>query len=608
GDELSALRYNGPGDSYDSPQDIAIDHFGNVYVTGRSIYTATSEDYVTVKYDTNGNELWVARYDGPGSLNDNPHGMALDPFGNILVTGSSKGVGTDLDYATIKYDSNGNQIWVVRYNSLADNYDIATAIASDQNGNIRVTGYSYSFGTYSDIITINYDQSGNELWVARYDGPVSRHDWGHTLSLDRFGNAFIIGRSQGINIGVNSAYDYVTIMYNSDGDELSALRYNGPGDSYDSPQDIAIDHFGNVYVTGISYGNGTLRDFATIKYSSLNYHVCNEGTQITFTATSIDQGSDDLTFTWDWGDGTSDTVTTYFNDGNNPEPEYDPLSNEIRTPLGIYPFTVTDSVQHTYGDDGEYDITLTIEDDDGGSTTYITNITVNNVAPTIESIEAYLHVNFTLRVAGEKWHSVNITLYEDDAEIWSAGVTRQPGSPDEQAATLSGYSINFGCTYRAVVDYLPNDPRVNGNIWGGNPVWIILEFQDGTSERLHHTFNVRQADWDSDHWNHIDPWEVDLTGIIYRHNITFEATASDPGSDDLIFDWDFGDGGIAGPNIYFNDGLGPDPFPSPEVNPMNVTDTVTHAYSAPGNYTVTLTVTDDDGGIATTTLVLMLQY
>ncbi|UCG70146.1 MAG: PQQ-binding-like beta-propeller repeat protein [Thermoplasmata archaeon] len=318
-----------------------------------------------------------------------------------------------------------------------------------------------------------------------------------------------------------------------------------------------------------------------------------EGIPSTFIASAKDHGSDDLNFEWDFGDSSSLIKNTYYNDGI--APDSDP------SPDGTFPFIATDTLNHTYGDDYNYTLSLKVTDDDGGATTFTTTVTVQNVDPTIESVDAYMHVNFTLRVAGEKWHSVNITLYENDTEIWSAGITRQPGSPDEQAATLTGHIINFGCTYHAVVDYLPNDPRVNGNFWGGTPVWIILEFQDGTSERLHHTFNVRQSDWDSDHWNHIDPWEVDLTGIFYMHNITLEATASDPGSDDLIFNWEFGDGDIAGPNKYFNDGLGPDPYPSPEgIFPFSVTDIVTHIYSGPE--TIILTVSDDDGGTTSITI------
>lgn len=91
------------------------------------------------------------------------------------------------------------------------------------------------------------------------------------------------------------------------------------------------------------------------------------------------------------------------------------------------------------------------------------------------------------------------------------------------------------------------------------------------------------------------------------HELTFEATATDLGSDDLTFTWDWGDTISETSPTYYNNGVSPDPHPSPVgIYPFSATDTVTHVYSEPGEYTVTVTVTDDDSGLMNTTLTLIV--
>ena len=145
--------------------------------------------------------------------------------------------------------------------------------------------------------------------------------------------------------------------------------------------------------------------------------------------------------------------------------------------------------------------------------------------------------------------------------------------------------------FSIVLYYTPEDDPVNGQPNGANPAWVILTMPDGSEVRLHHTFNVQHEDT----WT----WTIDdVRPYLVGQDITFEATASDVGSDDLTFAYDFGDASTTPATTYYNDGVGPDPSPSPEVNPMSATDVVDHAYGAVGAYVLTLLVKDDDGGIA----------
>ncbi len=92
------------------------------------------------------------------------------------------------------------------------------------------------------------------------------------------------------------------------------------------------------------------------------------GIPIEFQAAASDPGSDDLTFTWEWGDGTPATATTYFNDGSGPDP--------YPSPYGTFPFTATDRCTHSYTMAGTYTVRLRVSDDDGGTSEAVLIITI----------------------------------------------------------------------------------------------------------------------------------------------------------------------------------------------------------------------------------------
>ena len=235
-----------------------------MYVTGYSNGAGTKADYVTIAYDSAGQQQWKARYDGPGQDVDIAEAIALDQLGNVFVTGLSPGSAGDYDYATIKYNSDGQQQWVARYNGPGNDWDLAVDIAVDQSGNVFVTGQS--IGTVLpdyDYATIKYDSDGRAQWIARYNGPAAGDDEATALALDGAGNVYVTGASTNPDDG---SYDYVTIRYDPAGAEQWVLRYKGPGNSYDIARGIAVDRSDNVYVTGNSVGLGTGSDYATIKY------------------------------------------------------------------------------------------------------------------------------------------------------------------------------------------------------------------------------------------------------------------------------------------------------------------------------------------------------
>jgi uncharacterized delta-60 repeat protein len=260
--------YKGTGTGFDAAIAIEADLQGNVYVTGYSYGDGSDTDYATIKYDAAGNELWVRRYDGPGGGSDQATALAVDDAGNVYVTGTSRGEEFNWDYATIKYTTGGDSLWVARYDGPAGGWDIAQDVLVDAAGNVYVTGRSTTAKDESAITTIQYNAAGVEQWVATYQGSDPRSNEGIRLAVDAQGNVYVGGNSS----GSGSSMDFAIIKYDADGRELWVARYDGPAHSGDYLYNMTIDAAGAVYVTGTAImgfdeEDFSLRDMVTIRYT-----------------------------------------------------------------------------------------------------------------------------------------------------------------------------------------------------------------------------------------------------------------------------------------------------------------------------------------------------
>ena len=264
GDSLWVKRYNGPGNGYDYAGSISVDASGNVFVAGGVYNSGGNYDFILIKYNSSGAQQWVSTYNGPGNSDDVINAMTLERTGNIYVTGYSVGVASHYDYATIKYNPAGDSLWVKKYNGTGNSDDYSGAIAVDDSGNVYVTGASTGNLTFNDYATVKYNSFGQQQWVARYNGPANDDDAPSSLVIDDTGNVYVTGSS----IGVGTNLDIATIKYNTSGTAKWIARYNGPGNNSESGNSIVIDNQGNLYVGGTVETGSAGKDFAVIKYNN----------------------------------------------------------------------------------------------------------------------------------------------------------------------------------------------------------------------------------------------------------------------------------------------------------------------------------------------------
>ncbi len=310
GDTAWIRLYRGP--IHDYGQAIAVDQTGRVCATGKSVRASSSEDFITIIYDSIGNQLLLDFYTGPGAWYDQATAATFDAAGNFYSVGHSmtdSASPQDYDILRIKYPVTGSP-QIAAAGAGGDTNEITNAAVADAAGNIYVAGEQWTGSGVSRCMLMKLDVSGTEVWTAVFGGAGSENDRYEGVGLDRSGNILVAGRcwratedavmakytpagvlqwmrffdrggddaieavvvdDSGCLYGAGyteagRALDLLVVKLNPQGDTVWTRCYNTP-DSFDTRAfAMAIDSAGSIYVAGWTRGTGTGNDLLTIKF------------------------------------------------------------------------------------------------------------------------------------------------------------------------------------------------------------------------------------------------------------------------------------------------------------------------------------------------------
>jgi hypothetical protein len=290
------------GNNEDRGEDIAIDDFGNSYVTGffsdspdfdgdgqADVQSTGDYDMFVAKYDANGAFQWVSTAGG-SSGRDAGVGVAVDDAGFVYVTGyfndsadfdgdgqadvTSVGGTTDDDVFVAKYDGTGALQWV-RSGGSSFSPESGEGIAVTNAGDVLVAGSITGDADFSgdgqaditaqgagDIFVAKFDASGAFQWANGGGGFLI--DEGLGVDVDGAGFAYVTGSFTGsadldgdgqtdVRAGGSFAINGFVAKYDPNGSLIWANATGGSMPAFG--QDIAVSGAGTSTVTGSFQGD-----------------------------------------------------------------------------------------------------------------------------------------------------------------------------------------------------------------------------------------------------------------------------------------------------------------------------------------------------------------
>ncbi|NLF73821.1 MAG: hypothetical protein GX575_32830, partial [Candidatus Anammoximicrobium sp.] len=277
----------------DRGNDVAVDSMGNVYVAGKAgkVDPPEAADFSVAKYAADGTPLWRHVF-GPGGNDDDATGIAVDAYGQVYVTGHFQGTvdfdpgageanrttagnAAYYDIFVLQLDTDGNFGWVKTYGQGDLGYDKGHKIAIAEEGRVYVVGlfsgavdFDPGVTTPGDTVTTNggydafvlaLDAAGSFRWVRAAGGATS--DNGSGVAVDGTGNVYVAGNFEGTvvfdashTLVANGSMDAFVWTLDSSGNSIwagdvgdstaDANNYSATG------TDVAVTAEGSVYLLG----------------------------------------------------------------------------------------------------------------------------------------------------------------------------------------------------------------------------------------------------------------------------------------------------------------------------------------------------------------------
>jgi len=249
----------------DGPSSAARDSDGNIYIAGTTTgsfegYTnAGGRDTFLLKYDSNGNKLWVKQFRTDSEENE-PR-VAVDSSGNVYLAGNTTSgidenapIGSE-DFFLMKFDPSGNKQWTQQFGTTG--WEKVMEVKTDPDGNIYLTGIVLVGGLYgntnkglADAFLMKCDPTdGHRLWTEQFGSAAV--DQGMDLAIDATGSHIYVGGISNGALPGNSnlgEIDLFLAKYDFSGNQQWIKQFGTS--NVDDGVGVVVDSTGAVYLVG----------------------------------------------------------------------------------------------------------------------------------------------------------------------------------------------------------------------------------------------------------------------------------------------------------------------------------------------------------------------